>query len=143
MACGKSTLGRQHAAAAKKEFTDLDTVFIEETGKSPAAYIMENGEPAFRRAEKQLLHQVVERWQSAGKPATLIACGGGTPCFFDNLAFMKKHGRVVFIDTPTSVLWERIGREPEKWPLATRCNLPELYNKRKKWYHRAHERLIP
>lgn len=143
MACGKSTLAKKHATESHRAFTDLDTAFFQETGTTPAAYIVENGEQAFRLQEKKVLRKVVEQWHAAGNPATIIACGGGTPCFFDNLAYMKQHGTVVFIDTPVPVLWERIEKEPDRWPLAQKDRLATLYKERRKWYEQAHKRLVP
>ena len=143
MACGKSTLGQKHAAASGKNFVDLDREFSRETGMTPEKYITEKGEESFRREEKKLLRKVVAHWMASGKPGQLVACGGGTPCFFDNLEFMKTHGHVVFIDTPLETLLERIRREPDRWPAAKSYPPEKLYEERRKWYEQAHERLIP
>ncbi|NLA15970.1 MAG: shikimate kinase [Bacteroidales bacterium] len=143
MGCGKSTLGRLHAAEQGKRFVDLDAVFLQETGKTPAIYLTHKGEPAFRKEEQKVLHKTVAQWMADGRPAQIIACGGGTPCFFDNLQFMKEHGHVVFIDTPLATILDRLMRQPERWPLAQKQAPQILYKERRKWYEQAHERLVP
>lgn len=143
MASGKSTLGAEDAAKAGMQFVDLDQVIGESTGMPPWQFISEKGEKMFRMIERDLLHRIVGEWSEEGKPALIVSCGGGTPCFFDNLEFMKTSGYVVFIDTPFEIILERISRYPERWPLVRDRDPKTLYLSRRKWYEKAHERRIP
>ncbi|HPW79053.1 MAG: Shikimate kinase [Bacteroidetes bacterium ADurb.Bin037] len=142
MASGKSTLGAADALKTGKRFVDLDQAISERTGMPTWQFISKNGEKAFRKIERDLLHSIVEEWIKEGKPAQIVACGGGTPCFFDNLEFMKATGHVVFIDTPIETMLERISHHPERWPLASGSDPRALYLSRKKWYEKAHERRV-
>ena len=143
MASGKSTLGAAEAARKGIRFVDLDQELWTLSGMPSWKYITEKGEEAFRMAERDNLHRIVERWHQEGKPPQIVACGGGTPCFFDNMEFMKTNGHVVFIDTPLSVILDRISRDPQRWPLAGNDSIENLYQSRKKWYEEAHERIVP
>ncbi|MDD4920568.1 MAG: shikimate kinase [Bacteroidales bacterium] len=143
MASGKSTLGEAEAARNGMRFVDLDQELWAFSGMPSWQYIKEKGEEAFRMAERDCLHRIVERWHQDGTPPQIVACGGGTPCFFDNMEFIKTSGHVVFIDTPLSTILERISLNPQRWPLAGNGNIEILYQSRKKWYEQAHERIVP
>ncbi|HOG24733.1 MAG TPA: shikimate kinase [Bacteroidales bacterium] len=143
MASGKSTLGAADATRKGMRFVDLDRELWALSGMPSWQYITEKGEEAFRLAERDTLHRIVERWHQEGEPLQIVACGGGTPCFFDNMEFMKTSGHVVFIDTPLSTILERISRDPLRWPLAKCGNIEILYLSRKKWYDKAHDRIVP
>jgi shikimate kinase len=38
----------------------------------------------------------------------VVSTGGGAPCFFDNMDFIKKTGISLFLDVPPAVLADRI-----------------------------------
>ena len=56
----------------------------------------------------------------------LVSCGGGTPCFFDNLNFMKAHGTVIYLKASAQYLLERVMDETKKRPLLKEVNPSEL-----------------
>ena len=85
-------------------FFDLDTLTEERSGKKVAAMFEEDGEAAFRMLEHDCLADIVSR-----EKQMLLACGGGTPCFFDNLQLMKEAGRVVFLNPPLELILSRLG----------------------------------
>jgi len=143
MASGKSTTGARDAKELNARFIDLDQVIRDKAGISTREILALKGEAIFREIERDTLHELVQNWKDAGKPATIVACGGGTPCFFDNLDFMKSHGHVVFIDTPLEVILKRISDQPERWPLLKHKDAKALYRSRIKWYKKAHRRMVP
>lgn len=118
MASGKSTLGEAEAARNGMRFVDLDQELWAFSGMPSWQYIKEKGEEAFRMAERDCLHRIVERWHQDGTPPQIVACGGGTPCFFDNMEFIKTSGHVVFIDTPCPRSWKgyRLIPNDGPWP---------------------------
>ena len=89
MATGKSTVGPMMAERMGRRFVDLDGEVERAAGKRVPEIFRTEGEPAFRHREAAALAQV------AGQPGVVVACGGGTPCFGDNLSRMRQRGVVV------------------------------------------------
>ena len=102
MGSGKSYVGKQLAERIGLDFIDLDHWIEEQEGESIAHIFKTKGEIAFREKERDALHEM------AAKENLLIACGGGTPCFFDNMEWMKKRGVVVFLQVDEGVLFSRL-----------------------------------
>lgn len=100
---GKTTLGRQLAAESNCPFVDLDEAIEIQTGLRIPEIFEQKGEAFFRQAEKESLETV----SSAGKKL-VIATGGGTPCFFENLSFMQKNGTLVYLKTDLNILVQRL-----------------------------------
>lgn len=112
MGSGKTHWGKALAGKLQLPFYDLDQVIAESQGKSITAIFAEEGEENFRQLEKDLLHDIVEK-----HPAIVLSCGGGTPCFFKNIDFMKKHGTVVWLNSSIEALAERLKKEKQERPL--------------------------
>lgn len=111
MGCGKTTLGRALGAATGMEFIDLDR-YIENRFHSTISELFgSKGEAGFRRIERAMLEEV------SGFDNSIIACGGGTPCFFDNMALMNDSGTTVWLNTPLARLYERLQRNRSKRPI--------------------------
>jgi len=89
MATGKSTVGRLVAERLGRRFVDLDERVAERAGMSVPEIFKTQGERAFRDREAATLAEVV------GERGVIVACGGGTPCFGDNLARMRAGGVLV------------------------------------------------
>ena len=81
MAAGKTTLGRRAAELLQVEFIDLDAYIEARYRKRVADLFAERGEAGFRDIERRMLHEVAEF------DNVLVATGGGTPCFFDNMEY--------------------------------------------------------
>lgn len=130
---GKSTLGKKLAARLNAGFIDLDKAIEVETGKSPADWLVQDGESAFRAVESEVLRNL-----DLGT-FTVVSCGGGTPCFNENLAWMLHAGKVVYLDLPIGMLLQRLQQaDADERPLLATVlsfdGLMELYEKRKAWY---------
>lgn len=107
MGCGKTTLGSALAACLQVAFIDLDE-YIEEKCEMTMNRIFETlGERHFREMECQALHEV------AGSHA-VVACGGGTPCFGDNMQFMNHHGLTIWLTTSAERIAARLALPLEK-----------------------------
>ncbi|MEI6409501.1 MAG: shikimate kinase [Bacteroidota bacterium] len=111
MGAGKSHWGLKIANRKNLPFVDLDRRIEDQTGKSVPQLFQELGSEGFRLEERQVLQGL------ANLPSAIVATGGGTPCFFDNLAWMKQHGRTVYLKVPLSVLLERLEPERRNRPL--------------------------
>ncbi len=99
---GKSTTGRKLAAKLKWKFYDLDDYILRFHGKSAATMIRENGEACFRTIESETLRDMDLSMNC------IVSCGGGTPCFNDNLEWMQANGTCMFINMPLKALEVRI-----------------------------------
>lgn len=120
MGCGKTYWGAKTATAVGMPFYDLDAL-IEARGQGTVREIFSaHGEDAFRDLEQQTLHGCLQY------PAAVIATGGGTPCFFDNMDWMNRHGRTIYLKTPASVLAERLKHELHLRPLLARVSAHQL-----------------
>lgn len=103
MAAGKTTFGKALAQKIGTLFIDLDQYIEENTGMTISELFTERGEKNFRKLEKELLQKAVEETDDA-----VIACGGGTPCFHNNMKFMNNNGLTIFLETSTPVLISRL-----------------------------------
>lgn len=111
MGSGKSTLGKLVSRATGVEFIDLDNYIEGRFSRSISAIFAEKGEDGFREIERRMLHEVAEMED------VLVACGGGTPCFFDNIEYMNSKGTTVWLNADNSVLHSRLMRGRHKRPL--------------------------
>lgn len=141
MAAGKTTFGRALARATDRQFIDLD-FYIGQRFRKPVSKIFEDeGEQRFRDLEKAMLRE------TGCFENTVIACGGGTPCFFDNMDFMLNSGTVVFLDASTERIVERIIANNAARPLMAGKSPAEIRDavslgleQRLPFYDRAHIR---
>ncbi len=111
MGCGKSTLGRALGKASGLEFIDLDHYIENRFHATVSELFADRGEEGFRRAERRMLDEV-SRFTDV-----IVACGGGTPCFFDNMEMMNERGVTVWLNTPVERLYERLQRNRSKRPI--------------------------
>ncbi len=98
MGAGKTTIGRALAKELGLDFYDLDW-YIENRRRKKIPQIFEElGEEGFRKIEHNMLHEVAEFED------VIISCGGGTPCFFDNIDYMNQQAQVVYLHCTPEVL---------------------------------------
>lgn len=99
---GKSTLGRKLARTLNYRFVDLDKLIEKDQNNSISQIFATKGEGYFREVERRiLLDTKPDHW-------LVVATGGGVPCFFDNMDFIKKNGLSIYINVPPNELAERI-----------------------------------
>jgi shikimate kinase len=138
MGSGKSYWGRRLAEALQIPFYDLDAHIVAKTGKSIPELFAAHGEMGFRTLERQQLLELLEQ------PASIVATGGGTPCFFDNMELMNHLGRTIYVQVPIEVMAKRLAKDMQKRPLLsglTEEELPafieNLLQKRAPFYEKA------
>ena len=120
MAAGKTTLGRRAAELLQVEFIDLDAYIEARYRKRVADLFAERGEAGFRDIERRMLHEVAEF------DNVLVATGGGTPCFFDNMDYMRTRGVTVYLSASVPTLCRRLLRARVKRPLVMGKSAEEL-----------------
>ena len=139
MGCGKTYWGRQLSQKLQMPFFDLDEMIVEREGKQITEIFAELGEEYFRMLEKDVLYMLTESHESF-----VMACGGGAPCFFNNIDYMKKQGTAVWLNCSVDCLYNRLVNEKEKRPLIRSIPDNELksyiikkYSDRKIFYQQA------
>ncbi|OYT11221.1 MAG: shikimate kinase [Bacteroidetes bacterium 4572_112] len=111
MASGKTTLGKELAQHLNKKFIDLDKYIELAEGKTISQLFTEIGEDAFREMEHNYLMEVSENNDN------IIALGGGTPCFFNNLEIINASGTSYYLKVPAYIIQQRIENDSNKRPL--------------------------
>lgn len=141
MGSGKTTLGRGVEARAHIAFIDLDQYIEERYGKSIKDIFKERGEDGFRLIERDCIREL------SLKKDILVACGGGTPCFFDNMEIMNSRGTTVWLDASVDILHARLKEGRSQRPLIADFDDDELrgfiirsLEKRNPFYSRAKHR---
>jgi shikimate kinase len=102
MGSGKTTVGRSLAKKLGMQFYDLDWYIESRRRKTVAQIFAERGEEGFREIERYMLHEVAEFED------VIISCGGGTPCFFDNMDYLNQQGDVVWLKADPEVLYKHL-----------------------------------
>ena len=120
MASGKTTFGRALAEKTGWKFIDLDSEIEKSAGIKISQIIAERGEEAFRELESAALRQ------TASERKAVIACGGGTPCFRDNMEFMTLHGMTLWLIATPERMAERILEAGDTRPLVAGMNKDQL-----------------
>lgn len=99
MGAGKTTIGKALSKELGATFYDLDWYIESRMRKTVAQIFAEKGEEGFRKMEYNMLHEVAEFEN------VIVSCGGGTPCFFDNMEYMNQQGQTVYLQASPEVLY--------------------------------------
>jgi len=139
MGAGKSYIGKRLAERLDYDFMDLDDYLESKANRSISDIFEKEGEDYFRQLERQCL---LETFDSSKK---IIATGGGTPCFFDNIDQINQHGLSIFLDIEIEVLLERLMEGQAHRPLlqnkskeALKAFIVAKINQRRPFYESAH-----
>ena len=98
MGSGKTTVGKALGKEIELPFYDLDWYIESRMRKKVSQIFAERGEEGFRVIERNMLHEVAEFED------VVISCGGGTPCFFDNMDYLNSQAQVVYLRCEPEVL---------------------------------------
>ena len=139
MGSGKTHWGKLLGEHLHLPFYDLDEVIVQVEEQPVTAIFEEKGEEYFRLLEKDLLEGIIN-----DHPGLVLSCGGGTPCFFNNIDLMKKEGTVVWLNTSIDKLTERLLKEKAKRPIIKNLSDDALHsfilkkmNDRRLYYEQA------
>lgn len=112
MASGKTTFGRALSKALGLNFIDLDDYICDKAGQSVSEIFAEYGEEHFRKLETQAVEEII-----ADNSPKIIACGGGTPCFGNNMRLMCDAGMTVWLNPPIESVLRRLRADRKGRPL--------------------------
>ena len=122
MGSGKSTIGRALAKAMDCSFDDLDHLIEKESSLSISELFADRGEIAFRKMESQVLQSYLETTSSG-----VLALGGGTPCYGNNLKLLHEMGaKTVYLQLSVASLLERLKAGKDKRPLIAHLDDEQL-----------------
>tara|TARA_B100000886_G_C20326022_1_gene450278 strand:- start:24 stop:521 length:498 start_codon:yes stop_codon:yes gene_type:complete len=135
-ASGKSRLGKYISSITNLIFLDLDNEIEKKLDTRVKDIFKINGENFFRKIETKTLKEIIEN-----KNNFILATGGGTPCFNENMSLINKSGISIFIDVKREILHERISRN-DKRPLlngtfSLDMKLSDLYKERIDYYKKS------
>ena len=138
MGAGKTTVGKALAKDLGLTFYDLDWYIESRMRKTVKQIFDEQGEEGFRRIERNMLHEVAEFEN------VVISCGGGTPCFFDNMDYMNLQGQTFYLKATPDVLFKhlKMGKSVRplllnKTPDEVRSFIEEQLTRREPFYTKA------
>jgi shikimate kinase len=138
MGAGKTSVGKRLAEQTGRPFVDMD-VFIENRyHKKVSTLFAERGEAFFRQIESAALQEI------SAFESTVVATGGGAPCFFDNMDRMNRTGLTVYLRATAATLAQRLHTAKQRRPLVKDKSAAELERfiadhlaQREEWYNRA------
>ena len=138
MGAGKTTIGKALSKELGIIFYDLDWYIESRMRKTVSQIFAERGEEGFRKIEHSMLHEVAEFEN------VIISCGGGTPCFFDNMDYLNQQGKVVYLKASPEVLYDHLlmGKTErpllkDKSPEELKAFIREQLEKREPYYTKA------
>lgn len=138
MGAGKTTLGKVLAKDLGLPFYDLDWYIESRMMKTVPQLFAERGEEGFRKVEHNMLHEVAEFED------VVISCGGGTPCFYDNMEYMNAQGDTVYLKASPEVLYAHLQMGKVERPLLKnktreemQAFIKEQLAEREKYYTKA------
>jgi len=139
MGSGKTHWSKQLSEKLHIPFFDLDEQITSHEGKSITEIFTENGEEYFRILEKDILCIITESNENF-----VMACGGGTPCYYNNIDYMNQSGTTIWINTSIDTLFHRLVKEKETRPLIKDLTSDQLkgfiikkFSDRKIYYEQA------
>ena len=137
---GKSTMAKYLSSETSFKYLDLDEEIELKSKKSVSKIFEIDGEESFRVLEKETLDEIIQKEEKF-----ILATGGGTPSYDDNMKKMNKNGITIFLNTSPEILIERISRK-NKRPLFNSTNVREkvskIFDERIKFYKRSKHTII-
>ncbi len=112
MGAGKTIVGKELARICNRLYIDADELIERRAAKSIAELFETEGEAHFRTLEHELIQEIGEFY-----PDVVVACGGGMPCFNNNIALIKQYGLSVYLKLKPELLAERLKDDKGKRPL--------------------------
>ena len=139
MGTGKSTLARTLQSMYGLEMTDMDEEIQKRENRSISEIFETEGEEYFRKKETELLKEL------SNKKDLVISCGGGVPLREENVAEMKKSGKVILLCASPDTILKRLEHDHSR-PLLeqdrSREHLAALMAEREEKYRQAADLMV-
>ncbi len=138
MGCGKTHWSKLWSSQFNIPFYDLDDEIEQKQQQTIAQIFSQLGEERFRELE------TLELDNFRDKNNYIVSCGGGTPCYNNNMNLINKIGISIYLECSKDTLYERLVKEKSKRPLIKNLSDEELrkfisvkLEERKKYYQHA------
>lgn len=138
MGSGKTTAGKKLAASLGWNFIDLDKNIEKHIGKTIPEIFTDHGEDYFRKIEAEVLRTLDT------VSDTVVATGGGAPCYYDNMEFMNGSGLTIYFKLTSPQLVSRLKRSSDERPLIKNLTgdkllsfVENMLREREKWYEKS------
>jgi shikimate kinase len=143
MGSGKSHWGKIWAQQSDLPFYDLDGVIEQQNVQTITQIFEQDGEAFFRHIEAETLRYF------ENKQPFILSCGGGTPCFEQNMQWMNDNGITIYLRATPQQIFNRLISEKEKRPIIKNTPDKELLDfiekklaEREKFYKQAQHTLL-
>lgn len=139
MGAGKTTISEYLSTMFAMDVVEMDQVIAEREGMSIPDIFATYGEEYFRNRETELLKEMQLRKRA------VISCGGGAALREENVAEMKKNGRVVLLTAKPQTIYERVKDSTDRPVLNGNNNvefITDLMEKRREKYEKAADIVI-
>ena len=136
MGAGKSTVARALAERLHCPLVEMDQQIVKEQGMTINEIFDKYGEDRFREIESQLILDLGQG------EAAVISCGGGVVVRPQNTEYMKKSGRIVYLQASPRTVYERVKDSSDRPILKGHMNveyIAQLMEKRRALYEAAAE----
>lgn len=120
MGSGKSRLASALAQKWHLPLLDLDQELERKLQASIPEIMQLKGEIYFRQEERQLLQELL------AQEKFVLATGGGTPCYYDNMELINSQASSVYISASVQILAKRLEKERLSRPLLAHLEASEL-----------------
>ncbi len=120
MASGKTSKGKKLARKLEVDFIDLDEEIERKEGQNITTIFEVKGEAYFRQLEADVLRRIPESTKA------VIALGGGTPCFHENMKYVNERGTSIYIKRAATTILGRLRQNKAKRPLVANLTDEEL-----------------
>lgn len=138
MGSGKTVFGKKLARQLNLRFYDLDQHIEQKYQMSIPSIFTSFDETVFRNLETKELNEFIS------KDNFVLSCGGGTPCFNNNMELINQIGTSVYIELNATALCDRLLKSKTQRPLITGLSPKELQQKieqllsdREKYYNQS------
>lgn len=134
MGTGKTAVGKELSRRLNLDFVDIDKMISEKEKRSINEIFAVNGEPYFRKIEKETLQEI------SNQKGQIVSCGGGIVLDSDNITVMKQTGKMIALCARIDIILERTKNNANR-PLLNVANpkekITELLERRKPYYLKA------
>jgi shikimate kinase len=120
---GKTSIGKKVANKLQLPFYDLDDLIEKKFNRSISEIFTLYGESFFRKAESYSLKETLSM------PAGVLALGGGTPCYYNHMDWLNKHGHTIYICASNAFIYARLLQKSNTRPLFKNLDKEGLHNK--------------
>lgn len=139
MGAGKSTIARTLQSKLDMPLIEMDERIVEEQGCSINEIFDRTGEAGFRDIESDLVKRI------ANERDSIVSCGGGAVIRPENVEYMKKSGKIVFLTATPETIYERVKNGKDRPLLNGNMNveyISSLMDKRRDIYNAASDEKI-